>query len=88
METMTKNVTDLSQHHMANDQKPVTTEQIFMEVLDKRETYIHVMLKNNEQTWSGQLGELNVTEMRVDLTPVAKPVKYTPFCAVPKTGDL
>lgn len=41
-----------------------------------------------ESVWSRKLGDVNVTEMRIDLLPDAKPFKYPLFREVPKTIKL
>lgn len=38
--------------------------------------------------WSGQLGEINITEMRIDLFLDAKPFKSPPYTDGPKMGEL
>lgn len=45
------------------------------------------MLRENER-WSGQLGEINVTEMRIYLALDSKPFKSPPFLPRPKTSEL
>ena len=46
------------------------------------------MLRQHEKRWSGQLGDINVTQMRIDLKPDAKPFKSPPYRAGPKTRDM
>lgn len=47
---------------------------------DERDTKfrsLRDMLRKHERFWPGQLGELNVTEMKFDLVQDRKPFKYT-----------
>lgn len=46
------------------------------------------MLRKNEFTWSGQVGEIKVTELRIHLVLDAKPLKSAPYSADPKTREL
>ena len=46
------------------------------------------MLRKHEKIWSGQLGDINVTQMHIDLKPDAKPFKSPPYRAGPETREL
>lgn len=73
---------------MSKDEKSDTADDIDINVpLDKEEA-VRAMLCKHEKMWFGQLGEINVTEMRIDLVPDARPFKSAPYRAGPKTREL
>ena len=46
------------------------------------------MLRKHEKMWSGQLGEITVTEHHIDLIKGARPLKSHPYRAGPKPREL
>lgn len=68
--------------------KPVTSEDISIDVPYDEEDDDRVMFKKPERAWFGQLGYINVTEMSVNLVTDAKPFKSPQFHAGPKIREL
>lgn len=48
---------------------------------------VRSMLKKQEQMWSGELGEISMTEYRVDLISNARPFQSPQYRAGPKTRE-
>ncbi len=70
---------DLRSSHMGEDEKPVTADDIDLSGVDKSyHKRIRAMLRKHESMWSGQLGEITVTEHRIELKPDARPHKAQP----------
>ena len=46
------------------------------------------MLRKHERLWTRKLGHINAADMLIDLVPEAKPLKYPPYRAGPKTSEL
>lgn len=62
IESISKHVVEHCDEHMSNDEIPITAEDSCIEVPDDKEADVCAMLKEYEQAWSGQIGEINVTE--------------------------
>lgn len=73
---------------MGKDKKSVTTEVIVIDVPRDTPAEVRAMFMTYKQAWSGKVGEINVTEMRIGLIPYAKTFKSPPFRAGPKTLDI
>lgn len=52
------------------------------------EAAVRAMLNKHEEASSGQLAEINVTEVRIDLPLDTKRFKYQLFCTDPKMRDI
>jgi len=88
IDVINRQLADQRELHMGKDEKPVTADDINIDVPVDKEEAVRSMLRKHESMWSGQLGEINVTEMRIDLVPDAKPFKSAPYRAGPKTREL
>lgn len=86
--TINKRLTVQRENHTENYKKPVTDAYISLHVASDREVEIRNMLRKHDHTWSGRLGEINITEMINDLVPDTKPFKSPPYMAGPKTMEL
>ena len=73
---------------MGDDEKVVTAEEIELNVPNEEEEKVRNMLRKHEKILSEKLGDINVTQMRIDLKPDAKPFKSPPYRAGPKTREL
>ncbi len=83
------NLRDLRSSHMGEDEKPVTADDIDLSGVDKSyHQRIRAMLRKHESMWSGQLGEITVTEHHIDLKPDARPHKAQPRRAGLKEREL
>lgn len=63
---------------MWKEEKPIPAEDIA----------VREMLRNHEHVFSSELGEINITEMRIDLIPDAKQFKSPPLRPGPKPSEL
>ena len=88
IDTINKHLSDQREQHMGEDEKPKTADEIDLNVPEDRKQEVRDMLRKHEKSWSGQLGDITVTEMRIDLKPDAKPFKSPPYRAGPKTREL
>ncbi len=80
---------DLRSSHMGEDEKPVTADDIDLSGVPKSyHKRIRTMLRKHESMWSGQLGEITVTEHHIDLKPGARPYKAQPRRAGLKEREL
>lgn len=86
--TSNKQLDDQQEKPMGQHQKPVKAEEIQSDAPSKNEDDIRKMPGNHERMWSGQLVEINITELTIDLVPDAKPIKSPPYRAGPKTRVL
>lgn len=84
IEKINKHITDQRKQDMGKGEKPVTVADNPLDVLLDREGDIRNMLWKHEPMWLGQLAEINITEMRIDLVPHAKPFKSPPISARPE----
>lgn len=73
---------------MGVDEKPVTAIDIDIDVPQEKKPSFSDMLLKFEHIWSDQLGDINNTEMRINLVPHAEPLKAPPHRAGPKTREL
>lgn len=73
---------------MNKAENPVTAVDIRIYFHLKRETKICNMLRMDNHVWSGQLGDINITEMIIDLVPDAELFKSPPYQAVHKTREF
>lgn len=73
---------------MGDEEKAVTADEVDIDVPEDIESSVRDMLRRHVKIWSGQLCEINVTEMRFELVRDAKPFKYPPFRAGPRTREL
>ena len=69
-------------------EKPMTADGIEFDIPVDREEEVRDMLRKHEKMWNGELGAINVTDMRIDLVASAKPFKSAPYLAGPKTREL
>ena len=46
-----------------------------MNVTEEEKDRVRDIIRNHEKIWSGQLGYINLTQMRIALKPDAKPLK-------------
>lgn len=83
-----KKFTDQRGKHMGKDEKPVTAADNPLNVPSDMEADIRNMIWRHEHMWSGQLGEVNITEMWIDLVPDAKPFKLISVETGRKHGNL
>ena len=88
IDVINRQLADQRELHMGEDEKPITADDIDIDVPEDKVADVRTMLKKHEGAWSGQLGEINVTELRIDLKPDAIPFKSAPYCAGPKTREL
>lgn len=80
---------DLRNSHMGQDEKPVTADDIDLSGVDKSyHKRIRAMLRKHESMWSAQLGEIKITEHRIDLKPGSRPFKAQPRRSGPKEREL
>jgi len=70
------------------EDKPVTVDDIELEVSLEKETAVRDMLRRHEPMWTGALGEIRTSEMRIDLVDNARPFRSPPYRAGPKTREL
>lgn len=54
----------------------------------EREVGVRNMLRKHVHMWSGQLGEINITEMRIGLVHEPKYVNSAPYLARPNMREL
>lgn len=73
---------------MGEDEKPVTPEDIYIDLREGNQDDITVILEKNKRAWSWKLGDINVTEMRFDLVSDTKLLKSAPFYAGRKSREL
>lgn len=66
---------------MVKDEKLVTVEGINLDIVHEREEEKRKMLRKHEGMCSWQLGEINVTDMRIYLMPYSKPLTSLPLWA-------
>lgn len=85
IDTITLHLVDQLESHMSAEEMPTTAEEIKIDVAPYKEASVRDMLRKHERIWSGQLGEIKPTELRVDLKPDAKPLKSPPHGGGPKT---
>ena len=88
VDTINRHLADHREKHMGEDEKPVTADDINVDVPDDKVDEVRAMLRKHEKAWSGQLGEINATELRIDLKPDAIPFESPPYRAGPKTREL
>lgn len=80
---------DKKSNNMESDENPTTADDIDLGDVDKRHhKAIRNMLRKHEKMWSGQLGEITVTEHHIDLVKGARPFKSHPYRAGPKAREL
>ena len=70
------------------EDKPVTADDIELDVPLEKETAVRDMLRRHEPMWTGALGEIRTSEMRIDLVDNARPFRSPPYRAGPKTREL
>lgn len=63
-------------------------DDIVLYATHEMEKNVRDILRKNKGMWSGQPEEINITEIRIDLVPDAKPFKSAPYRAGPKTRNL
>lgn len=73
---------------MKTDGKPVTAHYIDIGMSVEKKDAVRYMFRRHKNIWSGQLCEINVTKMRINIVPDSKPFKSKPFRAGPKTREL
>lgn len=73
---------------MGVDDKPVTADDIDIYVPYETNPAVRDMLRNHEQMGLVQLGEIDISEMRVDLVPDATPFNTYPYRYDPETREL
>ena len=83
-----RQLADEREKHMGADEKPMTADDIELDIPVEKEKDVRDMLRKHEKIWNGELGAINVTDMRIDLVPDAKPFKSAPYRAGPKTREL
>lgn len=88
VQTNKKQFGDPRKQDMEADEKPIKVDDIDLHIRGDRQDEVCHMLCKHEGTWSGKLGDMNVTTMRIDVVPDAKPFKYPPYTAGPKTREL
>lgn len=76
------------EQHIGKDEMRVAAADIQLHVPPDREADIRNMLQKHERMWLGQLGESNITEMRINLVREAKTFRSPPYRAVSKTREL
>lgn len=86
--TINKHLANQQKQHMGEDEKPVAAEDINLDVPQEKEEEIFKMLQKHERMWSSQLGEINVTKMRIDIVPDAKSFKSAPCSTGTKTREF
>lgn len=79
---------DHSEQCIGKEKKPVTAEEICIDVPVGKEVDVCTVLKEHEQACSDQLGEINVTEMRIDFLTDSQKFKLPPFRVGPKTCKI
>lgn len=88
IETTNNHLADAIERHMGDDKKEIIADYIRIDISDGTEEEIRNMLRMNKQVRSGQLADMNVTEMRIDLSSDAKPFTSTLYKVGPKTWEL
>ena len=83
-----RQLADEREKHMGADEKHMTADDIELDIPVEKEKDVRDMLRKHEKIWNGELGAINVTDMRIDLVPDAKPFKSAPYRAGPKTREL
>ena len=58
---------------MGDDEKPVTAEDIDLNVPEEEKDRVRDMLPKHGKIWEGQRGDINVTHRRIDLKSDANP---------------
>lgn len=86
--TINRHLLDQRESHMAEDEKLTTADDIKIDVPPEKEDAVRNMLLNYENSWSGQLGEIKATELRIYLKPDAKLFKSFPYRAIRKIREL
>lgn len=87
IDTINKYIADHGEQNMGEGEKPVTTEDIAIDVLNDKGDEVRVMLKKHDQAWSRKLGANNFTEMCIGLVPDAKPFKPHRFVLNQRTAS-
>lgn len=85
IETIKNHLADHREQHIGKDEKPITADDIEIDVPDDKIPAVRDMFRKHEQAWSRQFVEINVTKMRIYLVSYAKPFKSSTFRAGPKT---
>lgn len=73
---------------MGKDEKPETTADIPLDVPPDMETEIRNILRKHENLCSGQPGEINITQMKINLVSDVEPFKSLPYLACLKKREL
>lgn len=66
---------------MGEGWNPVIATEISIDVPKDKEDGVWEMLKKPERAWFGELGDINITEMRIDMVSDAKSFKYELYSA-------
>lgn len=83
-----KHLTDQQERHMGEDEKPVTNVDITLNFLSYREVTVRSMIRKHEHMWCRQPGQINVSEMRIEMVLYAKPFKSPPYRVGSEKGNL
>lgn len=88
IDTINRHLAQQREIHMSADEKQTTAEDLKINVPPYNEEVVCNMLQKHEPISSGQLFEINATELLIDLKQEANPPKSPPYQAVPKTREL
>lgn len=70
------------------DEKTIQADDSKLDIPDERLDEVHNMVRKHEDMWSGQLGDIEVTEISIDLVPGAKPCNSALYRAGTKTREF
>lgn len=88
IETIDRHLADQPEQHNGQDEKPVTAYDIDLDTIHKRQEKVCNILQKDEVMWSGQVGDINITKMRIGLVLDAKLVHSAPYRADSRTRRL
>lgn len=88
IETINKHLSDKGEQHLGADEKPVTADDIDINVPDENKPVFRGMLRKTDHMLSDQPGEKRITEMKIDLVPDTKPFKSPPYRAGFKRTEI
>lgn len=66
----------------------MTSDDIDLDAPHEKEEEVRNMRHKDEGMWLRQLGEISITEMRINIVPDAKPVRSAPSRAGQKKREL
>ena len=87
-DVINRHLSDERQKHLEDNEKPITADEMELDVIEDFEEDVRNMLRKHSRLWTGKLGQINAADMHIDVVPDAKPFMSAPYRVGPKTRQL